>query len=74
MNFSGAARDLYRRSVHPRVMLGLEDLARLKDQIRRGAGKKIMEAIRRKALLDLGPYDSVSTMGVTVLLESESVP
>ena len=55
-------------------MLGLEDLARLKDQIRRGVGKKIMEAIRRKALLDLGPYDSVSTMGVTVLLESESVP
>ena len=44
----GAAKNLYQENVHPRVLLGPDDVARLRDQIRRGDGRKIMSALRRK--------------------------
>ena len=47
----GAARDLYEKNVHPRVMLGPADLIELRRRIKRGDGKKIMEGLRRKVSL-----------------------
>jgi len=44
----GAAKKLYQKNVHPRVLLGPDDVTKLRDQIRRGDGKKIMSALRRK--------------------------
>ena len=43
-----SAENLYRRNVHPRVMLGPDDVVELRRQIQRGDGKKIMAALRKK--------------------------
>ncbi|MBI2440855.1 MAG: heparinase II/III family protein [Lentisphaerae bacterium] len=49
MSFAFAcAAALYRKGVHPRLLAGPEDLARLRRRIRAGAGLKIMTALRRK--------------------------
>ncbi|MCX5661615.1 MAG: hypothetical protein NTW19_18210 [Planctomycetota bacterium] len=43
----GEARDLYRKHIHPRVMYGPSDLARIRRSIRSGRGKTIMDALRK---------------------------
>ncbi len=43
------ARELYRRRQHPRVLLGDDDLDRLRRQARTGLGAALMAALRRKA-------------------------
>lgn len=49
MNYQfGAARKLYENQAHPRVMLGPEDIFRLRRQISSGDGKKIMIVLRKK--------------------------
>lgn len=50
MNFEfGAAGDLYRDHVHPRVLFGPDDIPALRMRAKRGNGRKIMEHLRRKA-------------------------
>ena len=44
----GAGAALYRQNVHPRVLLGPDDVTRLQRQILSGDGEKIMRALRRK--------------------------
>jgi len=44
----GAARALYAKNIHPRVMLGPDDVVQLREQVKRGDGKKIMTALRKK--------------------------
>jgi hypothetical protein len=44
----GCAADLYRRGLHPRILVGPDDIARLRRQVRRGDGLKIFNAIRGK--------------------------
>ncbi|MCX5660613.1 MAG: hypothetical protein NTW19_12960 [Planctomycetota bacterium] len=44
----GCARPLYARGVHPRVMLGPEDVTRLRTLVRKGDGLKVMTALRGK--------------------------
>jgi len=43
----GCAADLYARNIHPRVMLGPDDVVRLREQVKTGDGKKIMNGLRR---------------------------
>lgn len=44
----GCAADLYRERVHPRVLIGPDDLARLRDRVKRGGGRRLMQALREK--------------------------
>jgi hypothetical protein len=44
----GCAADSYRRGLHPRILLGPDDLMRLRRQIRRENGRAIFKAIRAK--------------------------
>lgn len=44
----GAARKLYDRHVHPRVMLSQEDIESLRKRVKTGDGLKIMTALRGK--------------------------
>ena len=44
----GCAADSYRRGLHPRILLGPDDLMRLRRQIRRGNGRTIFNGIRAK--------------------------
>ena len=44
----GCATDLYRKRVHPRVLVGPDDLARLRDRVQQGGGRRLMEALRKK--------------------------
>ena len=44
----GCARRLYDNRVHPRVMLGAEEIADLRVRVRSGRGKKLMTAMRMK--------------------------
>lgn len=44
----GCAADLYRRGVHPRILVGPDDIARLRRRVRRGDGLKIFNAIRAR--------------------------
>lgn len=49
MNYRlGAARALYARHAHPRLLLGPTDLVRLRRQIRTGPGRVLMDALRRQ--------------------------
>lgn len=41
------AKHLYDRNIHPRVLLGPDDVLTLKRRIHSGKGKKIMDALRR---------------------------
>ena len=45
---TGCARPLYAKNLHPRVLLGPGDVARLGLQIRSGRGKTIFDAMRRR--------------------------
>ena len=47
----GCAKPLYQQGVHPRVLLGPEDVEKLRRRIRSGDGLKIMQALRRKVRL-----------------------
>ena len=42
------ARDLYAENVHPRVALAPDDLAEIRQAVKRGNGRKIMRALRQK--------------------------
>lgn len=44
----GCAKSLYRKSIHPRVLLGPMELKKLKSRILSGDAKKIMAALRRR--------------------------
>jgi len=44
----GAARDLYKKGAHPRVLLGASDLPGLRRTLARGDGKKIAAAFRKR--------------------------
>ncbi|MCX5661601.1 MAG: hypothetical protein NTW19_18140 [Planctomycetota bacterium] len=44
----GNARPLYRDNLHPRILCGPADIARLRTQVRRGDGLRLMNALRRK--------------------------
>ncbi len=45
---TGCARTLYARNAHPRVLLGPDDVTRLRRQVRTGRGRKIFDAMRRR--------------------------
>jgi len=54
MDYSfGAARKLYEAHAHPRVLLGTNDLPRLRRILRAGDGKTIITAVRERALEDV---------------------
>ena len=44
----GCAADLYRKRIHPRVLVGPDDLVRLRDRVKRGGGRRLMQALRNK--------------------------
>jgi len=44
----GCAADLYQKSIHPRVLIGPDDLARLREQVKRGGGRRLVDALREK--------------------------
>ena len=62
----GVARDLYASNVHPRVMLGPDDVVELRRRTGSGDGRKVLDAMRAKvrALADLveGADDLVALM------------
>lgn len=43
-----AAAGLYEKAIHPRIMLGPDDVQTLRKMVRSGPGKKIMNALRKK--------------------------
>ena len=61
----GRAKKLYADGVHPRVLLGAEDVVALRRQIQSGDGRKIMAALRRKVRKLVGfvlESDDLATM------------
>jgi len=42
------AKSLYTNGMHPRVMLGPQDVIRLRDRTRSGAGRKLLDATRQR--------------------------
>src|SRR6185295_15667736 len=49
MNFHfRGALPLYAKRIHPRVLVGPDDIATLRKRIRSGYGKKIMDGMRRR--------------------------
>ncbi|MCX5659686.1 MAG: hypothetical protein NTW19_08190 [Planctomycetota bacterium] len=44
----GCAADLYHRRIHPRILVGPDDIVRLRQQVRRGDGLKLFNAICQK--------------------------
>jgi len=43
----GCAKKLYERNVHPRVLLGPKDVERLRERVRCGNARKLMNAVRK---------------------------
>lgn len=60
---SGIARRLYQKRIHPRLLMGPEDLNRLKESIKSGGGKRLMNAVR----------DQIQPL-VKIVLEANNLP
>lgn len=72
MNFAfGCARKLYDRNIHPRVLFGPEELEDIRQTIRKGDGKLLMNAIREKTKLDIARL--LSDEGVETSVERAKV-
>ena len=66
----GCAADLYRERVHPRVLIGPDDLARLRDRVKRGGGRRLMQALREFGrVYEIEEFDNKrrQKMGLAVL-------